>query len=98
MVRRMNDVDQHNDVAEFVPQALNHILGQPSVTNQVAVALEAAWADARKFDSALLVGPPGCGKSVLASVIAKEMAADFHEVLAQSVECLADLNAVLLRA
>lgn len=91
-------MDQHNDIAEFVPQALNHILGQKSVTDQVAVALEAAWADGRKAESALLVGPPGCGKSALASVYAKEMAADFHEVLSQSVECLADLNAILLRA
>jgi Holliday junction DNA helicase RuvB len=49
-------------------------------------------------DDALLVGPPGCGKSQVASVIAHEMAEDLHEVLGQSILCLADLNSLLLQA
>ena len=46
----------------------------------------------------LLVGPPGLGKSQLASVIAQEMAADFHEILGQSITNVGDLNALLLAA
>lgn len=50
------------------------------------------------MDSCLMVGPPGCGKSALANVVAQEMATDFHEVLGQSIAKPADLNALLLSA
>ena len=84
-----------NDVA---PSSLGHIIGQSSVKAQVSVALEAAWADQKKFDHALLVGPPGVGKSALANVIANEMATGFHEVLGQSISSPADFNGLLLSA
>lgn len=90
--------EHRTDINDVAPTSLNHLIGQQGVKAQVAVALEAAFADARKFDSALLVGPPGVGKSALASVIAQEMAADLHEVLGQTVSNLADLNALLLGA
>jgi holliday junction DNA helicase RuvB len=51
-----------NDVG---PTSIAHIIGQTSVIKQVSVALDAAFADGKKFDSALLVGPPGVGKSAL---------------------------------
>jgi len=62
------------------------------------VALDACQTDATKFDHALLVGPPGLGKSAFASVVAQEMASDFHEVLGQSIKSPADLHALLLQA
>ena len=46
----------------------------------------------------MLVGPPGVGKTALAQVIAEEMAAEFHEILGQSIKNPGDLNAVLLAA
>ena len=60
--------------------------------------MDAAFEDGGRFDHSLLVGPPGLGKSQLASVIAQEMAADFHEVLGQSITNVGDLNALLLAA
>lgn len=90
--------DHRADVNDVAPTSLNHLIGQPSVKAQVAVALEAAFADGRMFDSALLCGPPGVGKSALASIIAQEMATELHEVLGQSVASQADLNALLLGA
>jgi Holliday junction DNA helicase RuvB len=86
------------EIHEVAPTSLNHLLGQRSVIEQVQVAMDAAWADGKKFDHALLVGPPGVGKSVLAKVIALEMAGGFHEVLGQSITSPADLNALLLNA
>ncbi len=90
--------DQYNEINDVAPSSLKHIIGQKSVKAQVAVALEAAFADGKRFDSSLLVGAPGLGKSALAHVIAQEMASGFHEVLGQSVACSADLNALLLGA
>lgn len=80
------------------PQSISQLCGQRGVIDQVLVGLDAAQMDGKKFDDSLLVGPPGCGKSQVASVIANEMAEDFHEVLGQSLSSLADLNALLLSA
>src|SRR5471030_59777 len=84
-----------NDVK---PTSLSHIVGQRSVVDQVQVALDACFQDNRRMDHCLMVGPPGLGKSALASVVAQEMATDFYEVLGQSITAPADLNALLLLA
>ena len=65
---------------------------------QVLVAIDASFADDRRFDDAILTGPPGVGKSALARIIACEMATELHEVLGQSIKTPADLNALLLGA
>lgn len=90
--------DQANEINDVAPSALSHIVGQKGVIAQVAVALEAAFADAKKMDDCLLVGGPGLGKTQVAKVIAAELASDCHEVLSQAVQSSADLNAVLLAA
>lgn len=88
----------NHEVNDVAPTSLKHLVGQKGVVDQVAVAIDAAFADSRKLDHALLVGPPGLGKSALARVIAAEMATDFQEVLGQSIQATADLNALLLLA
>lgn len=90
--------EQRTDLNDIGPSSLNHLVGQKAVVEQVRVALEAAWADQRPFDHALLVGPAGTGKTQTAKVIAAEMASEFHEVLGQALESPADLNALLLGA
>ena len=94
----MRDEDKPAGINDVAPSSLGHIIGQASVKAQVAVALDAAFADNQKFDDALLVGPPGLGKTQVAKVIASELASDLHEVLGQSIETTADLNALLLGA
>jgi Holliday junction DNA helicase RuvB len=86
------------ELSEVKPSSLKHLIGQRSVIDQVSVALDAAFADSRKFDHSLLVGPPGLGKTALAHVVACEMATQLHEVLGQSIKDSADLNALLLGA
>jgi len=88
--------DQANEINDVSPSSLSHIVGQEAVVAQVAVALEASFADSKKFDHALLVGPPGVGKTQMAHIIAQEKATDLHEILGQSVKAAGDLNAVLL--
>ena len=87
-----------NEVTDVNPTSLRHLVGQKGVIAQVSTALDAAFQDHSRFDHALLVGPPGLGKSQLANVIAQEMAVGFHELLGQSVSSLADLHALLLSA
>lgn len=88
----------NHEVNDIKPTSLNHIVGQASVVDQVQVALDASFQDGRRLDHALMVGPPGLGKSALANIISHEMATDFQEVLGQSIANSADLNALLLAA
>ena len=69
------------EVNDARPSSLSHLVGQSTVIAQVSTAIDAAFEDGSRFDHGLLVGGPGLGKSQLASVIACEMATDFHEVL-----------------
>jgi len=87
-----------NDVNDIKPSSISHIIGQRKVVEQVKVALDAAQQDGRKFDSAMLVGPPGAGKTSTSQIIANEMGTDYIEVLGQSIKGIADLNALLLSA
>ena len=86
------------DINEAKPTSVNHLIGQPGVVDQIVVALDSAQQDNRKFDHAMLVGFPGAGKTATAQVIAAEMGTDFIEVLGQSLQTVADLNATLLQA
>ena len=87
-----------SEINDAVPTSLAHLVGQKQVIAQVTTAIDAAFEDGTRFEHSLLVGGPGLGKSQLASVIAQEMATDFHEVLGQSITGIGDLNALLLEA
>ncbi len=88
---------QH-DINSIRPTSINHLIGQDHVREVVTVALDAAQQDGRRFDHALMVGPPGVGKTATSQVIAQEMATEFIEILGQSMKNVGDLNATLLSA
>lgn len=86
------------DINDAAPTSLSHIVGQSPVVAQLRVALDACFEDHRQLDDALLVGPPGLGKSQIAAVVGHELAVTTHEALGQSVRSIGDLNALLLAA
>ncbi len=87
-----------HDLNDSAPTSLSHIVGQQGVVDQLRVALDASFEDHRRLDDALFVGPPGLGKSQIASVLGMELATTCHEALGQSIKNSADLNALLLAA
>jgi holliday junction DNA helicase RuvB len=97
-VQPISAMSHSAEINDIQPTSLSHLIGQRKVIDQVKVALDAAQQDAKRFDHALMVGPPGLGKSVLAAVIAQEMATEFHEVLGQSLNNVAELNGLLMSA
>jgi Holliday junction DNA helicase RuvB len=87
-----------SDSNDIRPTSISHIIGQKHVREVVALGLDYAHQENRKFDHSMLVGPPGLGKTALSQIIAQEMATNFTELLGQSFKTVADLNAVLLSA
>ena len=86
------------DVNDAAPSSLAHLVGNENVKRSIQVALDFAQTEGTAFPSTMLLGGPGLGKSSIASVIASEMAADFKEVIGQSLMSVADLNHLLLSA
>jgi Holliday junction DNA helicase RuvB len=68
-----------------VPGVLERFIGNRPIVERVKVALEAAWNDQVKFPNTLMVGPPGLGKTLMASIIAKEMGCELREQLGQNL-------------
>ena len=92
----MNE-DRATDIHDVKPSSLSHLIGNDHVRQQVQVALDSCFEDQVRFPDTMLVGPPGLGKSALATVISKELCVELYETLGQSVGP-AELNALLLSA
>src|SRR5262249_31439252 len=77
------------------PRRLAEFIGQPKVKENLSVAIEAAKSRGEALDHVLLYGPPGLGKTTLASIIANEMSAEFQQTSGPTLQIKGDLTAIL---
>jgi holliday junction DNA helicase RuvB len=77
------------------PKLLAEYIGQQSVKDNLDVAIQAARKRGEPLDHILLYGPPGLGKTTLASVIANEMTARFRATAGPLIQLKGDLTAIL---
>ncbi|HEX5308194.1 MAG TPA: Holliday junction branch migration DNA helicase RuvB [Solirubrobacteraceae bacterium] len=77
------------------PRALAEFVGQPSLREQLAVAIEAAAARGDALDHLLLAGPPGLGKTSLAQIVAGELEVPFVQTAGPALERKGDIAAFL---
>nr|MBA3915808.1 Holliday junction branch migration DNA helicase RuvB [Terriglobales bacterium] len=77
------------------PQKLAEFIGQPKVKEILAVAIEATKSRGEAMDHVLLYGPPGLGKTTLATIIANELGVAFQQTSGPSLQIKGDLTAIL---
>lgn len=77
------------------PRKLADYHGQPNVSQQMGVFIEAARRRAEALDHLLIFGPPGLGKTTLAHIVANEMSVNLRHTSGPVLERPGDLAAIL---
>ena len=77
------------------PKRLAEFIGQTKAKEQLAIALEAAKSRGEALDHVLLFGPPGLGKTTLATIIANELDVGFQQTSGPALQVQGDMAAIL---
>jgi Holliday junction DNA helicase RuvB len=77
------------------PRLLDEFIGQERVKEQLEIALEAARGRGDALDHVLLVGPPGLGKTTLATIVREELGVGLRTVAGPALERKGDMAAIL---
>ena len=87
--------DEEELDASLRPRRLAEFVGQGTIKEQLAIALEATKARGEALDHVLLVGPPGLGKTSLAYIVREELGVGIRTVAGPALERKGDLAAIL---
>ena len=88
-----SDVDAQENMLR--PQSLGDFQGQDRIKENLSVFIRAALGRKDTLDHVFLIGPPGLGKTTLASIIANEMGAEIRMTSAPALEKPKDLAGIL---
>ncbi len=87
--------DEAQYEAGLRPRTLDDYIGQERVRENLQVSISAAKQRGEALDHVLLWGPPGLGKTTLASVIANELGVPMRATAGPVIERAGDLAAML---
>ncbi|HSW91989.1 MAG TPA: Holliday junction branch migration DNA helicase RuvB [Candidatus Saccharimonadales bacterium] len=101
-VERIVDTSTHDDDADETqievtlrPQTFNDYIGQERLKKNLKLAIQAAKKRGEPIDHVLLYGPPGLGKTTMATVIANEMGTNIRVTAGPAIERAGDLASIL---
>lgn len=101
-IERIVDTSTHDDDSDeqiievtLRPQNFGEYIGQERLKKNLKLAIEAAKKRGEPIDHVLLYGPPGLGKTTMASVIANEMGVGLRITAGPAIERAGDLASIL---
>ena len=101
-IERIVDTSAHDDDSEeqrievsLRPQNFQDYVGQERLKRNLKLSIDAAKKRGEPIDHVLLYGPPGLGKTTMASVIANEMGAGLRITAGPAIERAGDLASIL---
>jgi Holliday junction DNA helicase RuvB len=101
-VERIVDTSTHDENSDeqqievtLRPQNFDDYVGQERLKRNLQLAIDAAKKRDEPIDHVLLYGPPGLGKTTMATVIANEMGANIRVTAGPAIERAGDLASIL---
>jgi len=77
------------------PRRLDEFVGQSKLKEILSIAIEAARQRSEALDHVLLYGPPGLGKTTLATIISNELGVNFEQTSGPILQKKLDLTGIL---
>jgi Holliday junction DNA helicase RuvB len=90
-----DDVEEVELENNLRPRDFKNYIGQDSLKKNLKLAISAAKKRNEPLDHVLLYGPPGLGKTTMATVIANEMGSAIRVTSGPAIERAADLASLL---
>src|SRR5665811_405921 len=90
-----DDVDEQRVEVTLRPKSFDEYIGQDRLKSNLKLAIDAAKKRNEPIDHVLLYGPPGLGKTTMATVIANEMGANIRVTAGSAIERSGDLASIL---
>jgi Holliday junction DNA helicase RuvB len=101
-VERIVDTSVHDENTDeqqievtLRPQSFSDYIGQERLKKNLRLAIDAAKKRSEPIDHVLLYGPPGLGKTTMATVIANEMGTNIRVTAGPAIERAGDLASIL---